>query len=171
MIQYYVACTSCGGRGFTPAPMPVGDGARALARAEIILEATSVVYGVPVDMIRSKSQKAYVVEARDEACYRIRQETDLTLGAIARAVGRTDHSTIISAIKRHERRLDAGKHQPDGRDPNTAVVSGFRDRVARRRVAPPEARESAKNVEPHPDTAKTPLGQLWPARRAESVAV
>ncbi len=46
-----------------------------------------------------------IVQARDEAAYRMRTELDMTLVAIGQALGGRDHSTVIASLRRSEDRV------------------------------------------------------------------
>ena len=58
------------------------------------------------DLLRSPLRERGIVRQRDEAAWRLR-ESGMTLVAIGRALGGRDHSTILSAIRRHETRMRA----------------------------------------------------------------
>ncbi len=45
------------------------------------------------------------VAARNEAAYRLRQETSLSLPQIGRLLGSRDHTTIVHAVRRHAETL------------------------------------------------------------------
>lgn len=52
------------------------------------------------DMVSSK-RTAHFVLARNEACYRMRSETNLSLPAIGWRMGGRDHTTVMHAIERY----------------------------------------------------------------------
>ncbi len=66
-----------------------------------ILEAVASSFDVPVAAIRGPSKTRRISHARFAVCWVLRrQRPGLTLSDIGRAVGRTDHSTILHAIDR-----------------------------------------------------------------------
>lgn len=78
--------------------------------ARQVQEAVAGRLGVTVDAILSPTRTAPVVRARQLAMYLSRQLTDLSLPAIAEAFNRRDHTTVMHAIRKVERRVleDAG---------------------------------------------------------------
>ncbi len=64
-------------------------------------------YGVGVRDIRSPSRKENIVMARQCAMYWLRRFTGLSLPQIAKAVGRTDHTTAYFGIKAYRRKRAA----------------------------------------------------------------
>lgn len=46
-----------------------------------------------------------VVLARQEAMYRMRHETTMSSPAIARRLGRADHTTVLYGVKKHKERM------------------------------------------------------------------
>jgi chromosomal replication initiator protein len=66
--------------------------------------------GIGVDAILSPTRSAPVARARQLAMFLTRELTDLSLPAIAEAFNRRDHTTVLHAIRRVERRAleDAG---------------------------------------------------------------
>jgi chromosomal replication initiator protein len=62
--------------------------------------------GVTREAILSPSRRAPVARARQLAMYLTRELTDLSLPAIAVAFNRRDHTTVIHALRRIERRQD-----------------------------------------------------------------
>lgn len=69
-----------------------------------ILARVSQERGVGVRDLCGESRRDCVVRARQEAYYRLADETQLSLRQIARALGRTDHSTVIHGIRTHAAR-------------------------------------------------------------------
>ncbi len=57
-----------------------------------------------LDLISERRAKE-LVAARHEAMWRMRNETTMSLPAIGRRLGGRDHSTVISGINAHERRM------------------------------------------------------------------
>jgi chromosomal replication initiator protein len=77
--------------------------------ADVVIEATSAMYGFSVDEIRGTSRRRPLVTARQVGMYVCRHMTDLSYPGIARAFGGRDHSTVIYAVEKinhamHERR-------------------------------------------------------------------
>jgi chromosomal replication initiator protein len=60
--------------------------------------------GIPVEALVSPSRAAPVTRARQLAMYLTRELTDLSLPAIAAAFNRRDHTTVLHAIRKVERR-------------------------------------------------------------------
>ena len=66
----------------------------------VILEATSKMFGIPVDEITGKKRQRPLVAARQVAMYVVRELTDLSYPAIAREFGGRDHTTVIHAVEK-----------------------------------------------------------------------
>jgi chromosomal replication initiator protein len=77
---------------------------------ERIQETVAEHLGVTVEALLSPSRTAPVARARQLAMYLTRELTDLSLPAIAEAFNRRDHTTVLHAIRKVERRAleDAG---------------------------------------------------------------
>lgn len=71
------------------------------SRVERILSDVADRHGVYPSKIKSKSRKALPVRARDHAAYRLRAELGLSYPKIGQLLGGRNHSTIMTAIKRH----------------------------------------------------------------------
>lgn len=82
------------------APLPVEDEASP-ANSRVILEQVAANHGVSVDDIRGRDRRRQFSAARQEAAYRMRMETPLSLPQIAARLGRADHSSIVYAINKH----------------------------------------------------------------------
>ena len=67
---------------------------------QVILEATSKMFGIPVEEIIGKKRQRPLVAARQVAMYVIRDLTDLSYPAIAREFGGRDHTTVIHAVEK-----------------------------------------------------------------------
>ena len=78
--------------------------------ARQIQEAVAAKLGLTVDAILSPNRTATVARARQIAMYLTRDLTDLSLPAIATEFNRRDHTTVMHAIRKVERRAleDAG---------------------------------------------------------------
>ncbi|HSD25467.1 MAG TPA: chromosomal replication initiator protein DnaA [Solirubrobacterales bacterium] len=79
----------------TPAPRALG--------ARQVQEAVAARLGISVDELLSPNRTAPIARARQIAMYLIRELTDLSLPAIAKAFNRRDHTTVLHAIRRIER--------------------------------------------------------------------
>jgi chromosomal replication initiator protein len=67
---------------------------------QVILEATSEMFGIPVEEIIGKKRQRPLVTARQVAMYVFRDITDLSYPAIAREFGGRDHTTVIHAVEK-----------------------------------------------------------------------
>jgi chromosomal replication initiator protein len=68
--------------------------------ARIILDATSKMFGFPVEELQGKSRRRPLVTARQVGMYVCRELTDLSYPAIAREYGGRDHTTVIHAVEK-----------------------------------------------------------------------
>src|SRR5204863_8483241 len=77
---------------------------------ERVQEAVADRLAIPMDALLSPTRSAPVTRARQLAMYLTRELTDLSLPAIAAAFNRRDHTTVLHAIRKVERRAleDAG---------------------------------------------------------------
>jgi len=73
--------------------------------AERILEATSKMFGLSRDELLSSSRTRPLVNARQIAMYVCRELTDLSFPQIAKAFGKSDHTTVIHAVQKIERQM------------------------------------------------------------------
>ena len=71
--------------------------------AERILDATSTLFGLSIDEILSSSRTRPLVNARQIAMYVCRELTDLSFPQIAKAFGKSDHTTVIHAVQKIEK--------------------------------------------------------------------
>ena len=67
---------------------------------QVILEATSKMFGIPIEEIIGKKRQRPLVTARQVAMYVFRELTDLSYPAIAREFGGRDHTTVIHAVEK-----------------------------------------------------------------------
>jgi chromosomal replication initiator protein len=67
---------------------------------QLILEATSKMFGIPVEEIIGKKRQRPLVTARQVSMYVFRELTDLSYPAIAREFGGRDHTTVIHAVEK-----------------------------------------------------------------------
>lgn len=68
--------------------------------AQVILDATSKMFGFPVEELQGKSRRRPLVTARQVGMYVCRELTDLSYPAIAREYGGRDHTTVIHAVEK-----------------------------------------------------------------------
>ncbi|MGE0795732.1 MAG: chromosomal replication initiator protein DnaA [Acidimicrobiia bacterium] len=68
--------------------------------AKVILDATSKMFGFPVEELQGKSRRRPLVTARQVGMYVCRELTDLSYPAIAREYGGRDHTTVIHAVEK-----------------------------------------------------------------------
>ncbi|MDP1819400.1 MAG: chromosomal replication initiator protein DnaA [Acidimicrobiales bacterium] len=67
---------------------------------QVILEATSKMFSIPIEEITGKKRQRPLVAARQVAMYVVRELTDLSYPAIAREFGGRDHTTVIHAVEK-----------------------------------------------------------------------
>jgi chromosomal replication initiator protein len=72
---------------------------------ERILEATTKMFGLSRDELLSSSRTRPLVNARQIAMYVCRELTDLSFPQIAKAFGKSDHTTVIHAVQKIERQM------------------------------------------------------------------
>ncbi len=77
---------------------------------EVILEATSKMFGIPIEEITGKKRQRPLVAARQVAMYVVRELTDLSYPAIAREFGNRDHTTVIHAVDKITNQMKS--HRP-----------------------------------------------------------
>src|SRR5690606_16379288 len=70
-------------------------------------------HGVTRDELMSGSRERHIVKCRQECCYEIRRRVKvagrpISLPRIGRALGGLDHTTVLSSIRVHEKRLAEG---------------------------------------------------------------
>ena len=71
--------------------------------AERILDATSRLFGMSIEELLSSSRTRPLVNARQIAMYVCREVTDLSFPQIAKAFGKSDHTTVIHAVQKIEK--------------------------------------------------------------------
>jgi chromosomal replication initiator protein len=67
---------------------------------DLILQATSDMFGYSIEEIQGKSRRRPLVTARQVGMYVFREMTDLSYPAIAREFGGRDHTTVIHAVEK-----------------------------------------------------------------------
>jgi chromosomal replication initiation ATPase DnaA len=78
------------------------------SRWRLIMKEVCDKHQVGILEIRSHRRAYRIIRARHELFYRLRMETALSLAQIGQRVGGFDHSTTLSGIKCHEKRLAEG---------------------------------------------------------------
>lgn len=76
-------------------------------RSSRIIAEVAAKYGLTLDELRGPSHRPREAHPRQEAMFRLRQETTLSYPEIARRLGRTDHSTAMHACRAHLARMAA----------------------------------------------------------------
>ncbi len=90
---------------------------------QVILDATSKKFGIPVEEIIGKKRQRPLVTARQVAMYVFRELTDLSYPAIAREFGGRDHTTVIHAVEKISTQM---QHQRPIYDQVTELVQAIR---------------------------------------------
>jgi chromosomal replication initiator protein len=90
---------------------------------QVILDATSKMFGIPVEEIIGKKRQRPLVTARQVAMYVFRELTDLSYPAIAREFGGRDHTTVIHAVDKIGTQM---QHQRPIYDQVTELVQAIR---------------------------------------------
>ncbi|MGY6500766.1 MAG: chromosomal replication initiator protein DnaA [Acidimicrobiales bacterium] len=78
----------------------VGDTQPRVITPQLILDATSKMFGYPIEEIIGKSRRRPLVTARQVGMYVFRELTDMSFPAIAREFGGRDHTTVIHAVEK-----------------------------------------------------------------------
>ena len=99
---------------------------------EMVLEAVAERLGVTRQQILGQSRHKLVVLARSVAIHLARELTPLSFPEIARAMGRRNHSTIITAAQRIARQLGAADAAPLPPTLNAASLADLVDELRRR---------------------------------------
>ncbi len=76
-----------------------GDGGRRIT-PRMILDATSEMFGHPVEELCGKSRSRPLVQARQVGMYVFRELTDFSYPAIGRVFGDRDHTTVMHAVEK-----------------------------------------------------------------------
>lgn len=104
-------------------------GVKRPVRFERILSLVCAEVGVPVDDVMGSGRQVPVVLARSLCGYVARRVTKLSFPEIARELGRSNHSTVITACQRVERSIAAEETVSLGRDRGTASVAAVAERL------------------------------------------
>ena len=89
----------------------------------VILDATSEMFGYDVEELKGKRRHRSLVQARQISMYVVRELTDLSYPAIARVFGGRDHTTVMHAVDK------VGKQMAERRqvyDQVSALISGIK---------------------------------------------
>ncbi|MCU1369096.1 MAG: dnaA [Ilumatobacteraceae bacterium] len=78
----------------------IGDRQPRPITPDLILQATSDMFGFTIEEIKGKSRQRPLVTARQISMYVFRDSTDLSYPAIAREFGGRDHTTVIHAVEK-----------------------------------------------------------------------
>jgi chromosomal replication initiator protein len=116
-----------------------GSRARRPIRIQEICDCVCRTLGVQLDEVLGRSKHARVVLARTLCAYLARQMTTMSFPEIARALGRSNHSTVVTASQRFERQLGADQAVALGMDPGPdlsglslrALFERLRDEIQR----------------------------------------
>jgi chromosomal replication initiator protein len=73
--------------------------------SDLIVEATSKLFGLSREELLSSSRTRPLVNARQIAMYVCRELTDLSFPQIAKAFGKSDHTTVIHAVQKIEKQM------------------------------------------------------------------
>lgn len=90
-----------------------------------IMFAVCEYYGVTPQQIRSKTRKMPITRHRQMICYLSKLLTDASYPAIAKQVGRSDHSTILHARRTIDNLLSRDKELRDDADYLVASLTGL----------------------------------------------
>jgi len=90
---------------------------------DVIMNATSEMFGYDVEELKGKRRHRSLVQARQISMYVVRELTDLSYPAIARVFGGRDHTTVMHAVAK------VGKQMAERRqvfDQVSALISGIK---------------------------------------------
>jgi chromosomal replication initiator protein len=62
-------------------------------------------YGVTVEQLKGRGNARWISQPRQEAMTRAYEETPNSTTAVGRFFGNRDHTTVLHALKAHERRM------------------------------------------------------------------
>ena len=77
-----------------------------LEKREVTLELAEQVFDVTADDIKGSKRSQKVTFPRQIVMYLCREMTGLTLAGVAKALGKSDHTTVINAIKKIEKEME-----------------------------------------------------------------
>ena len=90
-----------------PTPPPFFENITEMPSQKIMRE-VSEKHKIPVDHIKGDSRRKHIINARHEFCYRLKNELGFSLKQIGRMIGNRDHTTVLNAIRKHEKNLAKG---------------------------------------------------------------
>lgn len=76
---------------------------------EDLIETACLVFDIPRDVLLGPSRVPHVAEARQALMLALRRRTHLSLEGIARACGRSDHTTVRYGIEQAEKRCQRSR--------------------------------------------------------------
>lgn len=100
-------------------------------KVEAILECITTALGVSVPEMLGKSRHARVVTARSLTAYLSRRLTSRSFPEIAQAMGRPNHSTVVTACKRVEKKIADGDRCDRDLDVNAETWAELVDEMER----------------------------------------
>jgi chromosomal replication initiation ATPase DnaA len=83
-----------------PSDMPLSD-------AQRIMKEVCVKHRVTRAELTGKQRAKNIVIARQEAAYRLKTETTMSLPQIGRRLGGKDHTTVLHSVRRHIAQMEA----------------------------------------------------------------
>lgn len=92
----------------TPPPTPVFEMPAGAPAWKHILYETALKHRLRITEVISQQRSRPIVLARNEAAYRMKTETTMSLPAIGKRLGGRDHTTILHSIRRHKAMMEAG---------------------------------------------------------------
>jgi hypothetical protein len=81
-------------------------------RWRALVRLTMVVYGLTMAELRSQRRDQHIVQARHDLFWTASKLTGFSLGQIGRLVGDRDHTTVMHAVRKMERRTGIGWKSP-----------------------------------------------------------
>ena len=124
-----LASKALGLDGASRASAPVGI--RKPARAERIIELTCAALGVTLEEFEGSNRHRRIVLARSVCVLLAREMTNLSYPEIARAMGRPNHSTVITAHQRIKRQIEQGEKVGTGPDLDQVTIATLAERIRR----------------------------------------
>ena len=118
---------------------------------QFVLESVCDQMGVGIEEVLGRSKHAVVVSARSVAAMLAREHTTFSYPEIARSLGRSNHSTVVTATQRMRRLIAEGAECMVGRPPKMRPIAEVCAELSARVVA-----DWAKQCEPPPAPPETP---------------
>jgi len=115
-----------GGESGVPSPSP-----RRPARIEKIIELTCAALGVSTEEFRGSHRHRRIVLARSLTVLLAREATNLSYPEIARAMGRPNHSTVITAYQRIDKQMAKGERVGTRADLDRVTIAALAERIRR----------------------------------------